>query len=164
MTTAAAVGNAFVAEGRARIFLQPGQLHVAGGPLAISTVLGSCVAVCLWDRELALGGMNHYLLPYHVNGPVDPWRYGAGAIDGLLAELERRGSWRSRLRAKVFGGACVLEAFQGQGRHLGERNVILARERLAELGIAIDAEAVGGNRGRKVIFHTDDGSAWVKTL
>jgi chemotaxis protein CheD len=163
-TASAEVGGAWAVEGRPRIFLQPGQLHVASGPLAISTVLGSCVAVCLWDRDLQVGGMNHYLLPYHIQGPIDPWRYGAGAIDGLLAELERRGSWRARLRAKIFGGACVLEAFQGQARHLGERNVTLARERLAELGIAVDAEAVGGNRGRKVIFHTDDGSAWVKTL
>ncbi len=156
--------NGTAGEGRPRVFLQAGQLRAASEPLAISTVLGSCVSVCLWDPELRIGGMNHYLLPYRLDGTVDPWRFGAGAIDGLVDELENRGARRRRLRSKVFGGACVLEAFQGQGGHLGERNVVIAHRLLVELGIPIDAEATGGNRGRKVIFHTDTGTAWVKTL
>lgn len=157
-----------IAESRPRTFLQAGQLLVGSTPLAISTILGSCVAVCLWDGEFGIGGMNHFLLPHRLDAASDSrierWRFGVGAIDGLVDELTSRGARLRRLRSKIFGGACVLEAFQGQLGHLGERNVEIARHRLLELGIPLDAESVGGNRGRKVIFHTDDGTAWVKIL
>lgn len=71
---------------------------------------------------------------------------------------------RRRLQAKLFGGACVLEAFRERKNHLGSENVRTARELLAAEAIPVIGEDVGGHRGRKLIFTTDDGSAWVKAL
>jgi chemotaxis protein CheD len=68
------------------------------------------------------------------------------------------------LRAKLFGGACVLEAMQGRENHLGDKNVEIARKMLADAGIPVVASDVGGGRGRKLIFHPHEGSALVKLL
>jgi chemotaxis protein CheD len=82
----------------------------------------------------------------------------------LIEEVVAVGAEQARLRAKLFGGACVLEAFRSRENHLGTKNVKVAREVLDAADIPIIGEDVGGNRGRKLIFHTDNGSAWVKQL
>ena len=129
-----------------------------------TTILGSCVAVCLWDRRLRLGGANHFLLPHGAGRGNDAARFGNVAVDRLITELVGLGSQRADLQAKVFGGAAVIEAFRGREGHLGSSNVELARARLNEHGIPIVAEDVGGHRGRKVIFQTDSGIALVRLI
>ena len=69
-----------------------------------------------------------------------------------------------RLQAKLFGGACVIAAFHRSGGRLGFNNVDAARHLLSTVGIPVLAEDVGGQRGRKLIFHVDDGDAWVKAV
>jgi len=110
-----------------------------------------------------VGGMNHYLLPLPVQRERSP-RFGNVAIAELLRAVLDRGARRDRLQAKVFGGACVIEVFRGSGRHLGEDNVQLALRTLEAERIPVADHDVGGTRGRKVIFHADDGSAWVRCL
>jgi chemotaxis protein CheD len=146
-------------------YLEPGGVVAAVHPTEITTILGSCVAVCLWDERLRLGGMNHFLLPSAPGGQPASGRQGSAAIPMLLRELERLGSQRQHLRAKVFGGAHML-GFppRGGAPALGQRNAELARRLLAEAGIAIIAEDLGGSAGRKLRFRTDDGTALVKTL
>ncbi len=159
-----------VVELRTKVYVPPGGFSIARMPTAISTILGSCVSVCLWDPERSVGGLNHFLLPHWVEGGGDSWRYGNAAIEGLIDAVVASGARESGLRAKVFGGARVLAAFAGSGGagrpggHLGGRNVEIAQQTLARRAIPIVALAVGGERGRKLIFHTDDGSAWVKLL
>jgi len=146
------------------VYLHPGQLFVANAPSVVTTILGSCVAVCLWDLRLGIGGINHYLLPTGLKTASTGLRYGNVAIELLLDRLEQAGARRSNLRAKVFGGACVLDAMRGKGNHLGDKNVEMANKALAEAGIPVVASDVGGGRGRKLIFHSHDGSALVKLL
>jgi len=74
------------------------------------------------------------------------------------------GAEQDQLHAKLFGGACVLEAFRNRDNHLGTQNVEVAREILAALDVPIIGEDVEGRNGRKLIFHTDTGSAWIKRL
>ena len=142
-----------------RVYLAPGRLYASAEPVQVTTILGSCVAVCLWDAQQRVGGINHYLLPEGV--PASP-RFGASAIPLLIEEVLALGARRSRLRAKVFGGACVLEAF----RHhpLGQRNVEVARERLSAAQVPVVGEDVGGDHGRKVVFDVQTGSAWVRAI
>jgi chemotaxis protein CheD len=146
------------------VYLHPGQLFVTTAPTTVTTILGSCVAVCIWDPALGIGGINHYLLPMGFKTASAGLRYGNVAIEHLLEKLERAGTLRSNLRAKVFGGACVLDAMRGKGNHLGGKNVEIARSALADAGIPIVATDVGGDRGRKLIFHPHDGNALIKLL
>jgi chemotaxis protein CheD len=133
-------------------------------PALVTTILGSCVAVCLWDEVAGAGGMNHYLLPEGSGTDADALRFGSVATEALIDRLLRLGAQRGRLRAKVFGGARISASFKGQTPHLGATNVARALEVLAREGLRVDARDTGGERGRKLLFQTDDGVAWVKEL
>jgi len=149
---------------RAKYYLHPGQLFVSKENHEVTTILGSCVAVCLWDASAKIGGINHYLLPSFVGDGVASPRFGDISIRELLSTLLASGCDRRRFQAKLFGGACVLEAFRARKNHLGSQNVRTARQLLAAEAIPVVGEDVGGDRGRKLIFTTADGSAWVKEL
>jgi chemotaxis protein CheD len=146
---------------RRAVFLHPGRIFVSTEPATVRMVLGSCVAVCLWDPLRRTGGANHYLLPYRGADSAD---FGEVAIQRLIEQLLGLGCSRASMTAKLFGGSCVLEALQGKETHVGTRNVAVARTVLAGHGIPIVAHDVGGQQGRRVIFQTDDGSAWVRHL
>src|SRR5262245_37032896 len=152
------------ARARPSVFLHPGRLFVSAEPFAIQTILGSCIAVCLWDSGLRIGGVNHYLLPHGGGNGPSSLRFGNIAIEELIRRILALGADKRRLRAKVFGGACVLESFQHGSNQLGHRNVQMARRILSAEGIRLLSEDTGGNHGRKLIFHTDSGSAWVRRL
>jgi len=147
---------------RTQVYLHAGQLVAASNPTAITTVLGSCVAVCLYDPVAKVGGMNHFLLPLLVDREQSP-RFGTVAIPQLVAAVEKAGASRHALVAKVFGGASVIAAMTS-GRRLGEENARLALRLLEELRIPVLDHDVGGGRGRKLVFFADEGTAWVRQL
>lgn len=162
MTHARAALPADLPEGDA-LYLHPGQLVAAGDGRLVTTILGSCVAVCLYDEVAAVGGANHYLLPQWTTGAAaaSP-RFGDVAIEELVRAVTAAGARRSRLRAKLFGGACVTGA--PRFAHIGAKNAAVARERLADLAIPVVDEDLGRDRGRKLIFHPASGAAWVKLI
>lgn len=145
-------------------YLLPGQLFVSAENCTVTTILGSCVSVCLWDPAAQIGGINHFLLPAFNGEGLASARFGTIAIKELLDQLARLGSQKRNLLAKVFGGACVLEAFRDRQHHLGMQNVEVARAMLEAESIPLVSQDIGGQRGRKLIFHTADGTAWVKPL
>ena len=147
---------------RAPFYLHAGQLHASSTPTAITTVLGSCVAVCLFDPIAKVGGMNHFLLPHHVERDRSP-RFGTVAVPQLVEAVLRAGASRAALVAKVFGGASVIAAMS-RGRRLGEENALLALRLLEDARIPVLDQDVGGGRGRKLVFFADDGTAWVRQL
>lgn len=148
---------------RVQVYLHAGQLFAASTPTVISTVLGSCVAVCLHDPVARVGGMNHYLLPLHVDREHSP-RFGTVAIPALVEAMVKAGAARAKIVAKVFGGASVIAAAGARGRRLGEENALLAMRLLEEAHIPVLDHDVGGSRGRKLVFFADDGTAWVRQL
>jgi len=150
--------------GRSKIYLHPGQLHASAEGCAVSTILGSCVALCLWDPTARVGGINHFLLPIWVGEGQASARFGNVAVRNLIDKVLSLGGQKPRLRAKLFGGACVIEAFRERENHLGTKNVQVAEELLEQAGIPLVGRDVGGCRGRKLIFHTDNGTAWVRQL
>ena len=140
-------------------YLPPGVLVASAEPLEITTILGSCVSLCLWDANAGVGGMNHDLLPS--GGNDQPQRYGDRANAMLLERVLALGANMRWLRAKVFGGACVVKAFRNGVTTFADRNARIAKEFLRDQNIQLVNEDVGGNRGRKLRFRTDDGSALV---
>ena len=141
------------------VYLHPGQVYTAGHAALVSTILGSCVAVCVWDPVARVGGMNHFLLPLG-KGP----RYGSDAMARLLDDMNGRGALVARMVAKVFGGACVIADFTGPRKAIGAQNVEAALTFLGAHSIPVRAEQTGGRRGRKLLFHTGTGQAYVKDI
>ena len=145
-------------------YLLAGQLLISEEPCQVTTILGSCVAACVWDPGLGVGGLTHFLLPAGPErGPSSP-KFGNVAVVTLIEGLVRFGGRPERFVAKVFGGACVLEPMRGRSRHLGLQNVEIALHLLAQHGIPVLAQDVGGDRGRKLIYHTDTGGSWIRRL
>ena len=137
-------------------YLHPGQTYVTTGPARICTIVGSCVAVFLWDLRRNSGGVTHYLLPEHDGRSPVSSRYGNVALPGLLDKLLQLGCRKRDLLAKVYGGACLFEAFRPRaGEHLGTKNSVFALQWLEQQGITVVETLVGGTRGRKIEFSTD---------
>ena len=149
------------------MYVYPGGVLTSATPITARTILGSCVAVCIWDPVLEVGGMNHFVLPLRlgtadVRAPIT--RFANEAIVELLRQVKALGADEGRLKAKVFGGMCASGEFRNTPFDLGARNVEIAHEAMAAAKIAIVSEDVGGTRGRSLRFFTGDGSAWIKHL
>jgi chemotaxis protein CheD len=146
------------------VYLHPGQLFVSAYPAAVTTVLGSCVSVCLWDEDQGIGGINHYVLPLWAGNGTSSPRFGNVAMEALYGKLIDLGAQPRNLQAKVFGGSCMIQAFRQRENHLGGQNVERALVFLREKRVAISSQDTGGHRGRKLIFHTATGAVWLKAL
>jgi chemotaxis protein CheD len=141
-------------------YLHPGQLCFVTEPTVVTTVLGSCVSVCLYDEEHAAAGVNHFLLPGSLTRTESP-RFGESANAILLLKFRELGVPVTRLRAKVFGGASMGGSSAGD---LASRNVEVAVDFLRGYAIPIVSQDTGGQRGRKLIFRTTDATAWIRLL
>ncbi len=133
-------------------------------PCQIRTILGSCVAICLWDSRQRAGGMNHFLLPASSKGHPATTRFADVATETLLDKLQALGCRLPHLQAKIFGGASM---FQKQDRHsvsLGAKNVAAALQLMGSAGIPVVVQETGGTHGRKIIFNTDDGIVWCQRI
>ena len=137
-------------------FLYPAALFASQKPHQINTILGSCVAVCLWDPILKAGGMCHYMLPYWNGEGLASPKYGNIAIEKLLEKMYLFGSKKFNIVAKVFGGGEVIDTKITQF-HIGDRNIKLAWEMLEEEKIKVVSSSVGGKLGRKLIYLTHTG-------
>jgi chemotaxis protein CheD len=140
-----------------RRYLAPGEHVVSADPdTVLSTILGSCVAVCLWDGGRGVGGMNHILLPdagERAHSGIH--RFAAAAMEILINEMAKAGAARSAIRAKVFGGASML----GAAFDIGACNVAFARGFLDREGIPCDAVSTGGSNARQIRFWPHSGRA-----
>jgi len=142
-------------------FIHVGQIHIDTAPGAISTVLGSCVAVCLYDRILGMGGMNHYLLPFWNGNGLQTPKFGNISIPKMIEQMMEHGSTSKTLEAKIFGGASM-NVGGSDSMMIGEKNILVAREILKEYRIAIVAEDIGGQNGRKIQFDIERGKVLMK--
>ena len=144
-----------------KIFLYPAAIYAEQEPTQVITILGSCVAVCLWDPILKMGGINHFMLPlWNGQGLASP-RYGNIAVEKLIAKMISMGSLKSNLKAKIFGGGEVLHT-ENTSFNIGLRNIELAKNELYEQGIPIISSSVGGKYGRKIMFNSDSGEVRLK--
>lgn len=147
--------------------LKPAEICITTRPAIISTVLGSCVAICLFGGAPGTGAMSHSLLPTgSVNGGPDIGRFVDESLDMMLFRLGRLGLSPPGLRAKLFGGSDMFGLEDGRLKRLtvGRQNVEMARRLLAAKGIPLVAEDTGGPLGRKIFFSTLSGEVLVKLL
>jgi chemotaxis receptor (MCP) glutamine deamidase CheD len=147
------------------ITLHVGGVHASAEPAVIKTLLGSCVAVCLWDPNVRVGGMNHFLLPDGTSRGTDdqPTRFGVHAMDRLVGEMLKLGADPRRFVAKVFGGASVL-TLSGAAGNIPRANVQFVRAYLAREGLRVAASSVGGTLPRQIRFCTDTGKVMVRRV
>jgi chemotaxis protein CheD len=149
-----------------RIYLHPGSLWAEASAGVITTVLGSCVSVCLWDPQTGLGGINHFILPR--GGAVESARYGNHALALLLGRVLDLGAHRETLLACVFGGASVMGGEEHDPASgvptLGSRNVAEAFDFLERNELAVLRHDVEGRQGRKLTFRTADGTTLIRKL
>jgi chemotaxis protein CheD len=144
-------------------FLFPCTLFAEPLPHRALTILGSCVAVCLYDEMLQYGGINHYMLPWW-DGKVMPTpKYGDVAIEKLIEKMRSMGSCQENLVAKIFGGAHQLRTV-GSSLTVGDRNVATAEKLLESYRIRIISRSTGGDRGRRILFHTQTNQVLMKYL
>ena len=135
-----------------------GEYRVTHDPnTALSTILGSCVSVALYDRDAGVGGMNHFLLPTSGRSGSNELKFGAMANELLINELLKLGATRTHMRAKLFGGANIV-ANLGD---IGSRNVQFARDYMTREGIRIESIETGGHQARRLHFHPVTGDARV---
>jgi len=142
--------------------LLPGEFYVSGEDMVMTTVLGSCVAACIRDPRLGIGGMNHFMLPDgELNGGSSA-RYGSYAMEVLINELLKAGARRSGLEAKVFGGGAVLKSFTDT--QVGQRNCQFVLDYLKAEHIPVLAQDLGDVCARKVYFMPYEGRVMVRRL
>ncbi len=143
-------------DGRERV------IHVVQGDYAIinepnivlSTILGSCVAACFHDPIARIGGMNHFLVPGDENDRSgEAMKYGVNAMELLINGLLQRGALRSRLQAKLFGGAQVVQNLSD----IGAKNAAFALKFLQVEGIPCLSQSLGGDCARRIRFWPESG-------
>ncbi|RKZ99715.1 MAG: chemotaxis protein CheD [Gammaproteobacteria bacterium] len=155
-----------------RIIIDPGEYYVSNKQEVISTLLGSCVAACLYDPVNKVIGMNHFLLAYRHHSFTSPTiqseegRYGLNAMELLINDMMAKGAIRRHIKAKCFGGGDVLHLRGeiGGRKSVGGANIDFIREFLQDENIPMVGSALGGNHGRNVHFVGDDYSVFVKTI
>ncbi len=138
----------------------PGEYYVSADDLVVMTVLGSCIAACIWDPRVRVGGMNHFMLPE--GGSDSGGRYGSYAMELLINELMKQGARRETMQAKVFGGGAVMSSFTTM--NVGERNTKFVLDYLQTERIAVVSKDVLDVHPRKVCFFPSTGKAMVKRL
>ncbi|PAY01382.1 chemotaxis protein CheD [Pseudoalteromonas sp. HM-SA03] len=153
--------------GRSKVVAKvlPGEFYVSKQDELISTVLGSCIAACVYDEKLGIGGMNHFMLPgakalREVHADDLSCRYGNWAMEYLINEVLKNGASRSNLKIKLFGGGKIISAMTD----IGEGNIRFAQAYVEEESLNLISQDVGGPWPRKVIFHPQSGKAQVKKL
>ena len=147
--------------------LSAGHIYVTRKPERLTTVLGSCVAVCLRNVETGIGGANHFMLPgqaeqypIHAEASAELVRYGAPAIEQLVHLVLEGGADHRALEAKVFGGASVINI----NSTVASDNIAFAFNRLSTIGIRVVASDVGGSSPRKIIYDPLTGKVQLQRL
>lgn len=147
----------------------PGELYVSEHGEMISTVLGSCISVCIRDRAKGIGGMNHFMLPHTNEFSTDTWgsnpatsasRYGNWAMEYLINAIIKCGGEKKDFEVKVFGGGQMMASMTD----IGQKNILFVYQYLAKEGLKILASDVGDIYARKVLYFPDTGNVKVRRI
>lgn len=143
----------------------PGYHKVIYEPdIAITTLLGSCVAACIRDKTTGIGGLNHFLLPHDKSEGAGGFsaRYGVNAMEVLINEILKAGARKDNLEAKVFGAGNVIARVEST--NVGQQNADFVIAYLRDEGIRLLASDLGGDRARRVFYFPATGKARVLSL
>lgn len=146
-----------------QLFLHPATIAISRDPVWITTILGSCVSVCMFDTVLKIGGINHFIFPYWNGDGLESPKFGNIAIHQLFRQMLDFGAKKEDIVCKIFGGAELLVE-QNSVFHIGQRNIEISLKILNELDLQVISLSTGGNLGRKIIFNTETGLVLQKYL
>ncbi len=139
-----------------------GEFRVAKGAVLKTIGLGSCIGIALYDPVIKVGGLAHVMLPQSNNGTKRSAKYADHAVEMMMEAMERLGSDRKRVIAKMAGGAQIFKHMTMDMLKIGDRNAEAVKLVLKDYGIRLVSEDIGGNQGRTVYFFTNDGRMLVK--
>lgn len=151
------------------VIIHPGEYYASDSSIQIKTLLGSCVAACLYDPINGVAGMNHFLLsmPKYKDRKIiltDSGRYGIQAMELLINDMIKKGARKKYIKAKVFGGANVLNYGEESALNIGEINTRFILDFLENEKIPLIAQSLGGGQGRIVHFFTDTFKVLVRNI
>jgi chemotaxis protein CheD len=154
------------------VILKPGGYYVSGRSVQISTLLGSCISVCLYDPVNGIVGMNHFMLSSRVYSRdmamcmTEAGRYGIHAMELVINGMLNIGADRTNMRAKAFGGSSLLRTKSKTDNFfsVGEVNIRFINEFLRDDGIPLVASDFGGDRGRKIFFSSETYDVYVRKI
>jgi len=145
-----------------KLFVLPGEIALTKQPAIISTLLGSCVAVCLYNKSGKFGGMNHFMLPSGGNKSM-AGKYGDYSTNKLISAMLKADPNKRNLEASVYGGGAVV-GHLNTGFEIGQRNIAVALELLKSNGIAVKKNRTGGDSGMKIFFDNHTGDVEVRMI
>ncbi len=139
-----------------KYYLQPGFIYINKSPSVVSTVIGTCVVVCLWDFKKRFGGANHFVQPLAKSKEQRTVLYGNIATPTLIKMMTEQGSKLSNLEAQIIGGGIPPH---NKNCALGKSNIEIAEQILNKHNIPVVSHDIGGYKGRKLYFHTEKGES-----
>ena len=135
-----------------------------GEGMLVTYALGSCIGICLHDPALKLGALIHIMLPVNMEaGRKNTMKYADTGIRETLKQMEAMGANRSRMTAKIAGGAMMFKDGTGSLGNIGQRNIESVKLNLKKEGIRLLKEDVGGAVARTLLFDVDSGLGCVRS-
>lgn len=135
-----------------------------GQGMLVTYALGSCIGICLYDPKIQLGAMVHIMLPLNMEtGRTNTMKYADTGLRETLKQMEARGAMRSRIVAKIAGGARMFEVVGGSLGNIGQRNIESVHLNLKKEGIRLLKEDVGGTVARTLLFDVSNGLCCVRS-
>ncbi len=153
-------------EGKKIVTIYSGDYYISNDQnVVICTVLGSCIAVCLYDDLMRIGGMNHFMLPRAWTRHVSEFgRYGLQSMEIMLSKFYKMGTIHSNLKAKVFGGAKMFELAFAKSEDVAASNINFILNYLRQKQISIVARDLGGAAGRKIYFDLENNKVFLRRI
>lgn len=148
------------------LFIHPGEYEFADENFCIRTTLGSCVSIVLWHPQRRVGGMCHYMLPYRrrAEGEALSGKYADEALHLMLVEAKAFGTRPVEYEVKLFGGGNMFSGYRNSEQSVAVRNIEAVRRLIAQHGLKIKSESLGGRGYRNVIFDIARGDVWVRRV
>ncbi len=153
------------------IYLKPGEMYITEKPTLVSTVLGSCVSVTMFNPRLKIGAICHGLLPTYkakilCSSSIEEYKYVNSSIAKMIKKYEAYGVRNRELEVKIFGGSEMMHNNPGVSPivSIGIQNVQAAIQTIKSKGLSAIVTNVGGVAGRKLVFNTQTGEVFMKQL
>jgi chemotaxis protein CheD len=152
------------------VYLHPGEIFFSNKPSMVSTVLGSCLSITMFDDRTKFGAISHCQLPIckgankHCRNCIAPYKFVECTIKNMITKFEENKINRYDLAVKIFGGADVFSNEEGLFLDVGKQNIITAKKEIIDYKLNLVAMDVGGNEGRQIIFTTNNGDIFLHRI
>lgn len=140
-------------------------MAVGVSPNILRTILGSCVGICVYDKDTGIGGLSHIMLPSSKRASTNQKKYADTAIPLMIDEMVKLGADKSRMVAKLAGGATMFKHSENSLMgDIGKNNISCVKEILSAMSIPVIGEELGGDYGRTIDFYLETGELKIKTI